>query len=123
MTVVAMILLCLIELYATSASTTETPMTSSVTSGMESVNLLGAGASFPATVYYEWMALYSYSRQRQPTDSLIVKPTYTSFDSYQGKYVMCDMANIYQYGATDILLDHLDQSMNPTLATMPIVAG
>jgi len=112
--------------YGRTLSTTPSTATSlspSVTAGQSSVYLLGSGASLPSTLYYEWMALYSYTRQRQLRDSTIVLPSYTTYDSNLGKYVMFEQSEIYQYGATEIELNSFEVSMKPTLTMVPVVAG
>ena len=108
----------------TTCATTVLPLTSQTTAESENtISVVGAGASLPATVYYEWLALYSYSRQKQPTDSVQITPSYTSYDSNLGKLVMFDQSHSYNYGTTEIELTSFEAKMNPTLATVPILAG
>ena len=114
---------------ASASSSAATPssvtpeMSSGVTEGIETVSLPGTGASLPSTLYYEWLALYSYTRQRQPTESVQVIAPYTTYDSNQGKQAMYNSPDYYQYGATDIEMSSLEAALVPNFATVPVVAG
>ena len=122
-------LLCAIFVHTATVATTTTTeqITSAVTtdhnSGQEVIKLLGAGASLPSNVFYEWLALYSYSRLRQPTESVEVVPSYTTYDSSQGAYVMISHPHVYQYGASEIDFSHYMEQLNPSLTQVPVVAG
>ncbi|XP_060601840.1 speract receptor-like isoform X2 [Ruditapes philippinarum] len=86
----------------------------------KTVEVLGAGASFPSAVYTQW--IHSYRRHRVRHVDLYMR--YDSIGSGGGKArIKGEQLPKVHYAGSDILLTDEEQRANPDLITFPTMAG
>jgi len=81
------------------------------------IQLLGAGATFPAHVYITWMA--AYRSMRRPFVDL--RLSYKALGSGFGKRAIA--ARSVHYAGSDSLLSDAEYLQNPDLQMLPTLAG
>ena len=80
----------------------------------------GAGASFPATVYEEWMLLFESTRKPYTDLSLTYRPLGSGYGQNSIKGVGGQKVD---YAGSDALLSEKDYTDHPDLVMFPTMAG
>lgn len=84
-----------------------------------SVQLRGAGASFPGKVYQAWVKQYEAFRKKY----IDLSVTYMSVGSGTGIELIKSGDNMVEYTGSDILLTEADYAKHQELQMFPTLAG
>ena len=86
---------------------------------LEKIRLHGLGATFPASVYENWLSVYDYSRRKY----VDLDTGYVAIGSREGIDSAVNGNNSTDFLASDILMKEKDYEDNPDLHMLPVIAG
>ena len=86
---------------------------------LEKIRLHGLGATFPASVYENWLSVYDYSRRK----FVDLDTGYVAKGSREGMDSAINGNNSTDLLASDILMKEKDYQDNPDLHMLPAIAG
>ena len=86
---------------------------------LENIRLHGLGATFPASVYENWLSVYDYSRRKY----VDLDTGYVAMGSREGIDSAVNGNNWTDFLASDILMKEKDYVDNPDLHMLPVIAG
>ena len=85
----------------------------------ETIRLRGLGATFPASIYENWLSVYDYSRRNYVN----LDTGYDAVGSLEGVKSAVDSGITMDFTTSEILLKEKDYEKNPNLHMLPVVAG
>jgi ABC-type phosphate transport system substrate-binding protein len=88
-------------------------------SSQESVNVRGAGASFPSPVYFKWISLYKTLRWTHVKFNM----SYEAVGSGSGKKQIMEEPTSLEYAGSDSLLKDEDYKEHLSIQMYPVIAG
>ena len=86
---------------------------------LENIKLHGLGATFPVSVYENWLSVYDYSRRKY----VDLDTGYDALGSREGIDSAVVGNNSTDFQASDILMEEKDYDTNPDLHMLPAIAG
>ena len=86
---------------------------------MKTIRLEGLGATFPASIYENWLSVYDYSRRNY----INLDIGYNAVGSLEGVKNAVDGKDSTDFTTSEILLKDKDYEKNPDLHMLPVVAG
>lgn len=86
---------------------------------VETVRLQGLGATFPASIYENWLSVYDYSRRNYVN----LDAGYDALGSSEGIHHAMENSEMIDFAGSDIILEEKDYEENPDLHMLPVVAG